>query len=104
MTPLLTFFQERFPTPTGEMRILTDENGALRVADWDGHEDGSWRATMPGGPRIVDAHEPSPAGSPSKPTSPATSTPSTASRPNARNGFPARGLGGAPPDSGQAPR
>ncbi|HEY5071105.1 MAG TPA: methylated-DNA--[protein]-cysteine S-methyltransferase [Caulobacteraceae bacterium] len=34
-----TFFEERFLTPTGEMRILTDDGGRLRAADWDNHGD-----------------------------------------------------------------
>jgi methylated-DNA-[protein]-cysteine S-methyltransferase len=32
------FFLERFPTPTGPMRLLTDEQERLRVLDWDDHE------------------------------------------------------------------
>jgi methylated-DNA-[protein]-cysteine S-methyltransferase len=59
LAPQLTFFQERFPTPTGEMRILTDENGALRVADWDGHEDRQLARHYGRGLRIVEAETPS---------------------------------------------
>jgi methylated-DNA-[protein]-cysteine S-methyltransferase len=33
------FFEERFSTPLGEMRILTDEEGRLRLADWDARND-----------------------------------------------------------------
>lgn len=33
------FFEERFSTPTGEMRILTDIEGRLHLADWEGASD-----------------------------------------------------------------
>lgn len=39
MSEQQTFFEERFDTPTGEMRILTDAEGRLRAADWEAHND-----------------------------------------------------------------
>ena len=51
-----TFFEERLPTPMGEMRILTDDKGRLRVADWDEHTDRQLaRHYGPGGVRIEKA-------------------------------------------------
>jgi len=32
------FFLERFPTPTGAMLLLTDEQERLRALDWEDHE------------------------------------------------------------------
>jgi methylated-DNA-[protein]-cysteine S-methyltransferase len=37
MTPTQTFHEERLETPTGAMRIVTDDAGALRAADWESH-------------------------------------------------------------------
>jgi methylated-DNA-[protein]-cysteine S-methyltransferase len=33
-----SFFLERFPTPTGPMLLLTDEQERLRALDWEDHE------------------------------------------------------------------
>lgn len=52
-----TFFEERLPTPMGEMRILTDDKGRLRVADWDDHTDRQLaRQYRPDGVRIEKAN------------------------------------------------
>ncbi len=37
--PQLVLLMEAFNTPTGEMRVLTDENGVLRILEWTSHED-----------------------------------------------------------------
>ena len=33
-----TFFVEHIETPTGRMRIVTDDEQRLRAVDWDDHE------------------------------------------------------------------
>src|SRR5271170_3824527 len=33
-----TFFVEHIDTPTGQMRVVTDNERRLRAADWDDHE------------------------------------------------------------------
>jgi len=37
--PATTFHLERLDTPTGPMRLLTDEQDRLRALDWDDHEE-----------------------------------------------------------------
>ena len=37
--PRQTFHRERVPTPTGIMLIVTDDEGRLRAADWEDHEE-----------------------------------------------------------------
>jgi len=37
--PKFSFRLERLPTPTGDMLIVTDAQGALRAVDWDDHRD-----------------------------------------------------------------
>jgi len=39
MRPVQAFHLERFPTPTGVMQILTDDEGRLRAADWESHDE-----------------------------------------------------------------
>jgi methylated-DNA-[protein]-cysteine S-methyltransferase len=34
-----TFLLDRFPTPIGIMRVIVDEEGRLRVLDWEDYED-----------------------------------------------------------------
>jgi methylated-DNA-[protein]-cysteine S-methyltransferase len=37
--PVQIFSLERIDTPTGPMRIVTDDEGRLRAADWEDHEE-----------------------------------------------------------------
>jgi len=37
--PTLVLRSDRIKTPTGTMLVLVDEDGCLRSADWEGHED-----------------------------------------------------------------
>jgi methylated-DNA-[protein]-cysteine S-methyltransferase len=41
--PALTFQLERVDTPTGLMLIATDDQGRLRAADWEDHQDRMFR-------------------------------------------------------------
>jgi methylated-DNA-[protein]-cysteine S-methyltransferase len=38
-----TFHLERMNTPTGAMLVVTDDEGRLRAADWEDHEERMWR-------------------------------------------------------------
>lgn len=53
-----TFFVERLSTPTGPMRLVTDEQQRLRALDWDDHEDRMLRLFQRGyGPDAVRLRE-----------------------------------------------
>ena len=59
------FLSEAFATPTGEMLVLTDADGALRAVDWRDYEERMHRLLRrqyPGGaPRLAPRPAPSPA-------------------------------------------
>lgn len=65
--PTQTFYLERLDTPTGAMRLLTDDDHRLRALDWEDHEErmqGLLRRHYgkgAGAMRLVEAPGPSPA-------------------------------------------
>jgi methylated-DNA-[protein]-cysteine S-methyltransferase len=62
MTDVLRFFLDRTPTPIGLLTIVVDEQGCLRVVEWDDHESRLQRSLQlqygAGGFTLESRHDP----------------------------------------------